>query len=92
MFVPLDHYCAAVGVQFLEAVTQWHGLKFVYCGFVYLLIHFLRINCWLFWLSHYVFFMFLVSTFMDKMIVNCIHRNKGGFILVKLGRKTTSNG
>lgn len=28
--VSLNYYCATSRVQFLEAVTQWHGLKYLH--------------------------------------------------------------
>ncbi|WP_345117353.1 hypothetical protein [Bartonella jaculi] len=94
MCVPLDYYCTASQRQFLETVTQWHGLKYCIlwihspahtfsCALIERLALLAKPPCIL-----HVF----GSNAHDQMIVDCARKNKIELISVKLGRKITPNG
>ncbi|WP_212112407.1 short-chain dehydrogenase [Bartonella queenslandensis] len=92
--VPLDYDCAASQAQFLEAVKQWHGLK--YCvlwihspahAFSCALIEQLAL------LPHPPCILHIFgSNIHDQMIVECARKNKIDFISIQLGQKATSKG
>ncbi|WP_246054718.1 short-chain dehydrogenase [Bartonella massiliensis] len=94
MCVPLDYYCIALQTQFLEAVTQWRGLKYCIlwlhssahafsCTLIEQLALLLNLPCIL-----HVF----GSNSYDQMLVDCAYKNEVDFISVQLGRKITLNG
>ncbi|PIT68134.1 short-chain dehydrogenase [Bartonella tribocorum] len=92
--VPLDYDCAASRTQFLEAVKQWHGLK--YCvlwihspahAFSCALIEQLALLPTPPCILH-----ILGSNIHDQIITECAHKNKVDFIPIHLGHKKTSKG
>ncbi|UNF28846.1 short-chain dehydrogenase [Bartonella krasnovii] len=92
--IPLDYDCAASRTQFLEAVKQWHGLKYCIlwihsaafafsCALIEQLALLPKPPCIL-----HVF----GSNVHDQMITEYARKNKVDFISIKLGQKKTSKG
>ncbi|WP_273758533.1 short-chain dehydrogenase [Bartonella sp. AU55XJBT] len=92
--IPLDYDCAALQTQFLEAVSQWHNLKYCIlwihssafafsCALIEQLALLPKPPCIL-----HIF----CSNVHDQMITECARKNKVDFIPIQIGQKTTSKG
>ncbi|WP_375675270.1 MULTISPECIES: short-chain dehydrogenase [unclassified Bartonella] len=92
--VSLDYDCAASKAQFLEAVKQWHDLKYCIlwihspayafsCALIEQLALLPKPPC--------ILHIFGSNTH-DQMILECAHKNKVDFIPIQLGQKTTPKG
>ncbi|WP_139412383.1 short-chain dehydrogenase [Bartonella mastomydis] len=92
--IRLDYDCATSRTQFLEAVKQWHGLKYCIlwihssafafsCALIEQLALLPNPPCIL-----HVF----GSNAYDQMLTECARKNKIDFISIQLGPKTTSKG
>ncbi|WP_375677013.1 short-chain dehydrogenase [Bartonella sp. AP88XZML] len=94
MCVPLNYDCAASKAQFLEAVKQWHNLKYCIlwihspahafsCALIEQLALLPKPPC--------ILHIFGSNTH-DQMILECARKNKVDFIPIQLGQKTMTKG